>query len=185
MSAPIGLFAVRILHVVLGVFWVGSVLFIAAFLTPSIRAGGPGGGVVMQQIVVARRLPLWLMGASILTLLSGVGLYWHDSLGFRSAWLGSGPGRAFGLGGVFGLAASLIGMTVNAPTARRMGERWPAPGGRPRALAGGAGRDRFAADAARPGGGPGVGPAGARHSAHGGGPLRPLAWEGDTPLTGP
>lgn len=122
MSAPIGLFAVRILHVVLGVFWVGSVLFIAAFLTPSIRAGGPGGGALMQQIVVARRLPLWLMGASILTLLSGVGLYWHDSLGFRSAWLGSGPGRAFGLGGVFGLAGSLIGMTVNAPTARRMGE---------------------------------------------------------------
>lgn len=122
LSAPLTLFVIRILHVVIGAFWVGAVLFIAAFLAPSIRAAGPAGGAVMQQLMGARRMHLWLMAAGILTLLTGLGLYWHDSAGFQSAWLASGPGRTFGLGGVLALLATIIGMAVNAPTARRLGE---------------------------------------------------------------
>lgn len=122
MSDLILLYVLRILHIVVGVFWVGSVVFLSAFLTPSIRAAGPAGGAVMQQLMGARRTPIWLMAASIITLLSGIGLYWHDSGGFQSAWLGSGPGRVFGLGGVFALAAVVVGMTVNSPAARRLGE---------------------------------------------------------------
>jgi uncharacterized membrane protein len=122
MFDPLMLFIFRILHVVLGVFWVGSVLFMAAFLTPSVRAAGPAGGAVMQQLLGVRGLPRWLMGAAILTVLSGVGLYWHDSGGFQSAWLGSGSGRVFGLGGVLGIAAVSLGMAINAPTARRLSE---------------------------------------------------------------
>jgi uncharacterized membrane protein len=122
MSVSLTLYAVRILHVVLGAFWVGAVVFIAVFLAPSVRAAGPAGGAVMQQLMGVRHLHLWLMCAGILTLLSGLGLYWHDSAGFQSAWLGSGPGRVFGLGGVLALLATILGMAVNAPTARRMGE---------------------------------------------------------------
>jgi uncharacterized membrane protein len=121
-SASLTIYVLRIMHIVIGVFWVGAVLFIAAFLTPSIRAAGPAGGAVMQQLMAVRNLHLWLMSAGILTLLSGLGLYWRDSAGFQSAWLGSGPGRVFGLGGVLALLATIIGMAVNAPTARRLGE---------------------------------------------------------------
>ncbi|MEP6686826.1 MAG: hypothetical protein ABJC36_00665 [Gemmatimonadales bacterium] len=122
MSASLTLYAVRIIHIVLGAFWVGAVVFIAAFLAPSVRAAGPAGGAVMQQLMGVRNLHLWLMSVGILTLLSGLGLYWHDSAGFQSAWLGSGPGRVFGLGGVLALLATILGMAVNAPTARRLGE---------------------------------------------------------------
>jgi hypothetical protein len=122
LAAPLTLLVFRILHVVIGAFWVGAVLFIAAFLTPSLRSAGPAGGAVMQQLMGVRRLHLWLMAAGILTLLTGFGLYWHDSAGFQSAWLASGPGRVFGLGGVLALLATIIGMAVNAPTARRLGE---------------------------------------------------------------
>lgn len=122
MSASLSLYAIRIIHIVLGAFWVGAVVFIAAFLAPSVRAAGPAGGAVMQQLMGVRNLHLWLMSAGILTLLSGLGLYWHDSAGFQSAWLGSGPGRVFGLGGVLALLATILGMAVNAPTARRLGE---------------------------------------------------------------
>ena len=120
MSDLILLYVLRILHIAVGVFWVGSVVFLSAFLTPSIRAAGPAGGAVMQQLMGARRTPLWLMAASIITLLSGIGLYWHDSGGFQSDWLGSGPGRTFGLGGALGIVAAVIGMAVNSPTARQM-----------------------------------------------------------------
>jgi hypothetical protein len=73
---------------------------------------------VMQQLM--GRTPIWLMAASIITLLSGIGLYWHDSGGFQSAWLGSGPGKTFGLGGALGIVAAVIGMAVNSPTARQL-----------------------------------------------------------------
>ena len=66
LSAPLTLFVIRILHVVIGAFWVGAVLFIAAFLAPSVRAAGPAGGAVMQQLMGARRMHLWLMAAGIL-----------------------------------------------------------------------------------------------------------------------
>jgi hypothetical protein len=69
-----------------------------------------------------RRLPLWIMGAMVVTLLSGIGLYWRDSAGFQSAWLASGPGRVFGLGGAVAIGASILGMAINMPTGRRLAE---------------------------------------------------------------
>jgi uncharacterized membrane protein len=110
----------RVVHVLVGAVWVGTILFMAAFLIPSVRAAGPSGGAVMQQLVQRRRLPRWLLSAAILTIVSGIGLYWVDSAGFRSAWLGSGPGRVFGLGGTLAIVAAILGVVVNFPTARRL-----------------------------------------------------------------
>lgn len=110
----------RAVHIAFGVFWVGSVVFIAALLTPSIRSTGPAGGSVMRQLIQVRRLPIWLMTAMSLTILSGIGLYWFNSSGFQSAWLHSGPGRVFGLGGAFAILAALVGAAVNSPTASRL-----------------------------------------------------------------
>src|SRR5882724_8157315 len=93
MSTATNVYLLRTVHVAVGAIWVGAVVFIAAFLVPSVRAAGPAGGAVMQQLMQARRLPLWIMAAALLTVLSGLGLYGHNSAGFRSEWLGSGPGR--------------------------------------------------------------------------------------------
>ena len=76
----------------------------------------------MRQLNEVRRMSSWLMGASAVTILSGFVLYWHDSNGFQSAqWLGSGPGRTFGLGAVLAVAGLAVGMAVNVPAARRLG----------------------------------------------------------------
>ena len=115
------IYLLRIVHIVSAVFWGGAVIFVAGFMLPSVRAAGPAGAPIMRQLVQVRRLPLWLMTAMIRTLLSGISLYWRDSDGFRSAWLASGPGRAFGLGGLLGILAAGLGMAVNTPTARRLG----------------------------------------------------------------
>jgi uncharacterized membrane protein len=121
MSGPT-IYLLRVLHIVLGVCWVGAVVFIAAFLVPSIRASGPAGATIMRQLMQERRMPIWLMGAAVLTILSGLGLYWVDSAGFQSTWLGSGPGRVFGIGAVMGIAAAGVGMSVNNPAGRRLAE---------------------------------------------------------------
>lgn len=111
----------RLVHIVLGLFWVGAVAFIAFLLFPAVRESGPAGGAVMQRLM-GRGMSVWLMAAAILTVLSGLALYWHDSAGFSSAaWLGSGPGRTFGLGAVFAFIGVGIGMGVNARAAKQLG----------------------------------------------------------------
>jgi hypothetical protein len=115
------LYFLRLLHVVVGAFWVGSVVFVAAFLIPTIRAVGPSGAPIMGHLVQVRRLPVVLLVSAWITILSGAALAWHNAgpLGFR--WFSVGPGRFFGLGAVLAVVATLIGMTINTPTARRIG----------------------------------------------------------------
>ncbi len=112
------LFLLRLLHIVVGAFWVGTVVFVALFLVPSLRAAGPGAAPVMAHLVQVRRLPIVLLTSAWITLLSGAALAWHDAgpLGFR--WFSAGPGRVFGLGAVLAFVATLIGMAVNVPAAR-------------------------------------------------------------------
>src|SRR4051795_342667 len=100
MAETLTLPLLRIVHVLAGAVWVGAVVFLSVFLIPSIRAVGPAGAPVMEQLGRVRRVPLWMMGATFLTLLSGFTLYWRVSGGFNSAWMASGPGRVFGLGGL-------------------------------------------------------------------------------------
>jgi uncharacterized membrane protein len=111
----------RLIHILAGVLWVGATVFIAVFLMPSLRAVGPAAGPVMEQVARVRRLPIWMMSATILTILSGLTLYGVDSAGFHSAWMHSGPGTVFGLGGVLAILAAVVGMAVNAPAGKRLG----------------------------------------------------------------
>jgi uncharacterized membrane protein len=115
------LMILRLIHIIAGVFWVGAVLFVAGFLMPALRAIGPGAGPVMEQIGQVRKLPLYMMAATILTILSGVGLYWSASGGFQPAWMHSGPGTVFGIGGALAIVGAVVGMAVNSPTGRRLG----------------------------------------------------------------
>ena len=118
----LALYTLRILHVVIGVFWVGAVLFIGFFLTASVRAAGPAGGAVMQQLMVVRAVPRWLMASAILTIVSGLGLYWHNSGGFQSAWLGSGAGAGVRVGrraGPGGRHRGHVGQRAGRAAARR------------------------------------------------------------------
>ena len=111
----------RLVHILGGVFWVGSAIFMAAFLGPTVRAIGPAGGQVMQQLAQVRKLPMYMMGSMAATLLSGIALYWLASGGFSNSWPASGPGTTFGLGAVFAILGATIGVAVSMPAARRLG----------------------------------------------------------------
>jgi hypothetical protein len=111
----------RFIHVVAGVVWAGALVFISWYLLPSIRGAGPAGGSVMQQLMQVRRLPVMLISVAILTLLSGLSLFYLDVAAFGPAWVHSGPGRTFSIGAAFGILVMIVGMSVNNPAAKKLG----------------------------------------------------------------
>ena len=121
MLSPGVVVVLRILHILPAVFWVGGVLMFARFVFPAARALGPAAGPVMDQLTRVRRLPQALLGAGVFASLSGLVLYWHDSAGFQGPWMSSVTGMTFGTGGLLAIVALVIGMTVNSPTAKRLG----------------------------------------------------------------
>ena len=128
------LLTLRLIHIVAGAFWVGTAVFTAAFLIPTVRAVGPAGGQLMQHITQVRKLPVAFMLAGLLTVLSGIGLYSIASGGFSNGWMRSGAGTTFGIGGALALAAMLMGIFVAAPLAKRaaaLGAAMAASGGKP------------------------------------------------------
>lgn len=112
----------RLIHIVFGALWVGAAVFAAFFLLPTVRALGPAGGPVMQQLTQVRKVPVYMMLLAILTILSGIGLYWRDSSGFTGEWMHTGTGAILGLGGLLGILAVVLGMAIVTPTAKRLGE---------------------------------------------------------------
>lgn len=110
----------RLIHILTGVFWVGGILVFARFVFPAAGALGPAAGPFMDQVVRVRKLPRALILAGVFSVLSGVGLYWRDSMGFKSEWMASPTGIFFGIGGLLAITALVIGVSVNAPTAQRL-----------------------------------------------------------------
>lgn len=114
------LLLLRCLHVVAGLFWVGAAILLAGFIEPVARSMGPAGGQFMHGLVDRRRLPIFLELATVLTIGSGVALYWRASAGLQWGWVLTGPGLAFAVAGLAAIAAGGLGQLVNAPTAARI-----------------------------------------------------------------
>jgi len=115
------IYVLRLLHILSGAFWYGAVMFTARFLMPSLRAAGPAAGPVMAQLN-QRRLPMAMMGAAIVNVASGVWLMFIVSGGSMGAWMQTRMGRTLGIGGALAILVLIIGMVVNSPAARRLGE---------------------------------------------------------------
>ncbi len=108
----------RFLHVMLGAYWLGAVLVFAFFLLPSARAVGPAAAPMMDQMGRVRKLPIVMMLAAILTILTGLGMMYINSSGFTGPWMQSSTGRVFSLGGGFGILAAIVGMSVTSPAGK-------------------------------------------------------------------
>jgi uncharacterized membrane protein len=110
----------RFIHVVVGVAWAGALIFLGLFLLPALRATGPAGGNVMQQLVRNQRLPVYLMLMMALTILSGLSLFYLDIRAFGPAWMHTGPGRTFAAGGAIAIVGAILGMVFNVPAAKKL-----------------------------------------------------------------
>ena len=111
--------ALRLIHIVMGSLWFGSVAYTASFTMPSLAKSGPAGAVVMDQLVRVLKLPRAMMTYMALTILSGLGLMGMVSGG--PDWFRSRFGMGISTGAALAIVASLVGVTVNMPTGRKVG----------------------------------------------------------------
>src|SRR5215208_45998 len=108
------LFVLRLIHVLGGIFWVGSALFTTLFLGPALATSGAN----VAQIIAAlqkRRLMTFLPLAAVLTIASGLRLLWITSAGFSSAYLATTTGRTFAAAGAAAVVAFLLSLFVARP----------------------------------------------------------------------
>ena len=120
----------RLIHILAGVFWVGSSLVSAFFLSPALAATGEAGQKMMAHMIQKGRMSVRITAAAILTVLAGAILYWRDSQGFTSPWTYSGAGWGFGIGAVAALIGLGFGMQVGM-SAKKLGGIAAAAKGQP------------------------------------------------------
>jgi hypothetical protein len=109
----------RAAHVLLAALWLGASFMLVAFVLPAVRDVGPGGGHFMQTLQ-RRKLHVFMALASILTVLTGLWLYWRFTTGLDADVILSPGGIAFGIGGICGLLAMVLGGAVMGRGVARM-----------------------------------------------------------------
>ncbi len=112
------LLALRLLHVMGGVMWVGAGALLAGFVVPAAQA--PDTGAFMQRLMVGRRAQVYLVATALVTVLTGIALYLRMMSLTQGTFGGTGAGMAFGIGGVAGVAGLLVGALVNGPAGKQM-----------------------------------------------------------------
>ena len=117
----IELLVLRLVHILGGIFWVGSAMFMTLFLLPAIAKAGPSTGAVLGALR-ARGFLAVLPVVALLTMASGVRLLWIVSGGFAAAYFHSATGHTYAAAGAAAIVSFLISLLVARPTAIRTGE---------------------------------------------------------------
>src|SRR6478672_6532146 len=109
----------RAAHVLLAAIWIGATVFTSVLLMPVIESSGPAGGQLMQGLE-RKGMTAFFAALGGTTVLTGIYLYWHFTGGFDPEISRSHAGMAFGIGGVAGLLALIIGGSVIGRSSRKM-----------------------------------------------------------------
>lgn len=112
--------ALKALHLLAGVYWVGAGVVSAMFLLPSARAAGPAAGPMMRQIVAVRRFPLTVTIMSFVTVITGMGLLAHVTLGFQPEQFRGFHRSALSIGILAALIAFVFGLAVQMPAGLKL-----------------------------------------------------------------
>jgi uncharacterized membrane protein len=120
----------RVIHIGAGLFWVGGVIIIGAFIFPAARAAGATGQQVLMDIMLKRKLATYLPIAAALTTLAGLTLFWRNESLSGGTWSRSPMGTGMSVGAAAAILAAIIGMGVASPAARKMA-RANIPGAEP------------------------------------------------------
>ncbi|HTG46180.1 MAG TPA: hypothetical protein VK646_00815 [Actinomycetota bacterium] len=112
----------RVIHILAGVIWVGSVFLLVVFVQPSAAAIAPAGAPFMTELLGKRHLVDWILTTAAITVLGGLFLYWHDwhtYYGSFSEWTNSSFGGTLTFGALCAIAAMVIGIVGTRPTVGR------------------------------------------------------------------
>src|SRR5690349_2297829 len=114
------LIVLRVVHVLCGVIWVGTAVFMAFFLGPALQTMGPAAGQVMGGLQ-KRKFMVVLPVVALLAMLSGLRLMMIVSSNFGPGYFQTSVGKTFAGAGVLAILAFVIGLLVNRPTMVKMG----------------------------------------------------------------
>jgi hypothetical protein len=111
----------RLIHILAGTIWVGSVALVVLYIQPSAKAAGPAAGPFMQELLAKRRLPIFQISMGVVTVAAGLFLYWRNwqAAGSLGDWVGTSYGFVLTVGAVGAIAALLIGIFGLKPTIDR------------------------------------------------------------------
>lgn len=102
--------ALRLIHIVSGVFWVGGALLMNFFVGPTLRATGEAGKQFAGHLLGRTRFTQLMTIAAYATVIAGFLLYGIDSHWFTSPWWRSSTGAGFGTGAFFALIGIVTGI---------------------------------------------------------------------------
>ena len=111
----------RIVHIVTGVIWVGSLFVVVVFVQPSAATLGPAGAPFMSELRRRRFVDVVFIDA-LFTVLAGSFLYWHDWHMYPSFgdWIGSSFGASLTVGGLLAISGLGVAAAVTRPTIGRL-----------------------------------------------------------------
>ena len=110
----------RLIHILAGIFWVGSALTMFLFLQPTGHATAPESQRFMLHLLGKRRFTEFVLASAILTAVAGGIMFWLDSNGLQLAWMSRPPGLGFTVGAAAALIALLLFVFIGYPGSRRL-----------------------------------------------------------------
>jgi uncharacterized membrane protein len=114
------LLALRLIHILSGIMWVGSGIFTTFFLAPVLKSSPAVTGQVMAGLR-RQRIFIVLPIVAALAILSGLRLLWIDSAGFASSYFVTGTGKTFAMSALAAVVAYVLAYGVALPAVLRAG----------------------------------------------------------------
>ena len=111
--------AIRAAHVLVAALWIGASVFASALLMPAVDASGRSGGQVLDRLM-RRGFDVYMTAVGITTVLSGIYLFWRFTGGFDLSVSTSHAGLVFGIGGVAGVLAGVVGGGVVGRSSKKL-----------------------------------------------------------------
>src|SRR5437870_5003370 len=117
LAAATYMIVFRVVHILAGIFWAGSVFLFVVFVQPSVAAIAPAGAPFMVELLGKRKLVSVLIALGTATVIGGAFLYWHDSqlYGGFGDWIGTAFGLTITIGAVAAILALAIGILGTRP----------------------------------------------------------------------
>jgi uncharacterized membrane protein len=111
----------RIVHILTGVIWVGSLFVVVVFVQPSAAALGPVGAPFMSELRRRGFVDVVFVDA-VFTVVAGAFLYWHDWHRYQGFgdWLASTFGRALTVGALLAISGLVVAAVLTRPTIGRL-----------------------------------------------------------------
>jgi uncharacterized membrane protein len=112
----------RLLHIVAGVLWVGSVFLFVGFIAPSADEVGPSAQPLLTAVVKKRKLGKIIVGLAVTNVVAGWVMWLRNMslYGSLQDWVTSSFGLVLTIGGVLATTAAIIATIVVGPSVERL-----------------------------------------------------------------